>query len=256
MTIQIKGGSTSRMVHVAVFDATTGLPFTTAAYNDAGISLWYRRGVTGAKTAITPATQTVTGGYSSGGFITVGDGQYRLDLPDAAIATGVDEVQIGGSATAWKLIGPTVQIVGYDPRTELTTTFLAGTPQTGDSFARIGAAGAGLTAVGDTRLANLDATVSSRATVSGVWSGITATAARVIADHVLRRSWASAGASSDGDTLSLRSLLGAVAKLVNKVAISGSTLTVYQADDSTSLGTQTLTSDSNAAPITGADTVG
>jgi len=34
--------------------------------------------------------------------------------------------------------------------------------QTGDNFARIGAAGAGLTALGDTRIANLDATVSSR----------------------------------------------------------------------------------------------
>jgi hypothetical protein len=34
--------------------------------------------------------------------------------------------------------------------------------QTGDSFARIGAAGAGLTALGDTRIAHLDADVSSR----------------------------------------------------------------------------------------------
>jgi hypothetical protein len=34
--------------------------------------------------------------------------------------------------------------------------------QTGDSFARIGVAGAGLTNLGDTRIANLDATVSSR----------------------------------------------------------------------------------------------
>lgn len=36
------------------------------------------------------------------------------------------------------------------------------TAQSGDSYARIGAGGAGLTAVGDTRLANLDAAVSSR----------------------------------------------------------------------------------------------
>ncbi len=39
--------------------------------------------------------------------------------------------------------------------------------QTGDSFARLGAAGAGLTALGDTRIANLDATVSSRLATSG-----------------------------------------------------------------------------------------
>lgn len=36
-------------------------------------------------------------------------------------------------------------------------------PQSGDAYARIGAAGAGLTALGDTRLANLNAPVSSRA---------------------------------------------------------------------------------------------
>ena len=39
-----------------------------------------------------------------------------------------------------------------------------GTAQTGDSFARIGAAGASLTALGDTRLANLDAAISTRGT--------------------------------------------------------------------------------------------
>jgi hypothetical protein len=38
------------------------------------------------------------------------------------------------------------------------------TAQTGDAFARIGVAGAGLTALGDTRLSNLDATISSRST--------------------------------------------------------------------------------------------
>jgi hypothetical protein len=53
-----------------------------------------------------------------------------------------------------------------------TTTLLGripGTvqPQTGDAYARIGAAGAGLTAVGDTRLAHLDADVSSRSTYAG-----------------------------------------------------------------------------------------
>lgn len=47
------------------------------------------------------------------------------------------------------------------------TAYTGNTPQTGDAFARIGAAGAGLTALGDTRMANLDATVSSRSTFAG-----------------------------------------------------------------------------------------
>lgn len=78
--------------------------------------------------------------------------------------------------------------------------------------------------------------------------------ANKIADHVLRRAFATAAASSDGDTKSFRSLLGAVACLVNKTAISGSTLTIYEADDTTSLGTQTVTTDAAANPITGLDT--
>ena len=74
-----------------------------------------------------------------------------------------------------------------------------------------------------------------------------------VADHVLRRGFASAAASSDGDAKSFRSLLGTVAKAVNKVSVSGATLTVYEADDTTALGTQTLTTGSGD-PITGVDT--
>ena len=44
---------------------------------------------------------------------------------------------------------------------------LVGTPQTGDSYARIGAGGASLTALGDTRIANLDTNVGSRLAPSG-----------------------------------------------------------------------------------------
>ena len=50
-------------------------------------------------------------------------------------------------------------------------------------------------------------------------------------------------------------LLGAVAKLVNRVGIDGATLTVYEDDDTTTLGEQALTSDADAEPVTGANTV-
>lgn len=42
------------------------------------------------------------------------------------------------------------------------TTYTGNTPQTGDAFARIGVNGGGLTALGDSRMDNLNATVSSR----------------------------------------------------------------------------------------------
>lgn len=54
--------------------------------------------------------------------------------------------------------------------------------QTGDSFGCIGAAGAGLTALGDARIANLDAAVSSRSTYAGAdTAGTTTLLARLTA---------------------------------------------------------------------------
>ena len=85
---------------------------------------------------------------------------------------------------------------------------------------------------------------------------VSAAAANKIADHVLRRSFANAIGSSDGDAIGFRSLLGAVAKLVNRIAVSGSTLTVYRHDDATALGTQTLTTTAGANPVTEMDTDG
>lgn len=75
-----------------------------------------------------------------------------------------------------------------------------------------------------------------------------------IADHVLRRDFAGASASGDGDEKGFRSLLGSVAKSVNRVELAGTTLSIYEADDSTVLGTQSVVTNQNATPITGVDT--
>src|ERR1043166_8084638 len=56
----------------------------------------------------------------------------------------------------------TTAVVARVTLTDTVTTYTGNTPQTGDTYARVGAAGAGLTALGDTRIANLDATISSR----------------------------------------------------------------------------------------------
>ncbi len=101
-----------------------------------------------------------------------------------------------------------------------------------------------------------DAITAAKIAVDAIGADeIAAAAANKIADHILRRTFANAKASSDGDAKSFRSLLGAVAKLINKIAISGSTLTVYEDDDSTALGAQTVTEDATADPITALVTV-
>jgi hypothetical protein len=94
----------------------------------------------------------------------------------------------------------------------------------------------------------------SAPTVAQIWAGVTAAAGNFLADHVLRRALASAEASAAGDALSFRSLIGAIAKLVNRVTVGGTTLTVYETDDTTALGTQTVTTSGEADPITGVET--
>ncbi len=75
-----------------------------------------------------------------------------------------------------------------------------------------------------------------------------------IADHVLRRDFAQASESQSGDPKQFRSLLGAVAKAVNRVELDGRTLKIYEADDQTVLGSQRVAVNNNPPAITELDT--
>jgi len=78
---------------------------------------------------------------------------------------------------------------------------------------------------------------------------VEAAQATEIADEVLTR----AISNVEGAAV-FRSLAGAIAKLVNKVAVVGTDLITYKTDDATPLGTQAITTDSGADPITVLDT--
>lgn len=84
-------GDTDKTIYLRLRDSTTGLAKTGLAYNSAGAVASYTLPLA-ARAAITLATQTVTGAHSDGGFVEVDatncKGLYRLDLPDAAIASG------------------------------------------------------------------------------------------------------------------------------------------------------------------------
>ena len=75
-----------------------------------------------------------------------------------------------------------------------------------------------------------------------------------IADHVLRRDFAQASGSQFGDPKQFRSLLGAVAKAVNRVELEGRTLKIYEANDQTVLGSQSVAVNNNPPAITELDT--
>lgn len=75
----------------------------------------------------------------------------------------------------------------------------------------------------------------------------------IIADIVLRRTTANVEASANGDPISLKSLYGMIAQGVHNTQVSGSTLTVTESDDTTVLGTRTVTTSASAEPIVGID---
>lgn len=83
----------------------------------------------------------------------------------------------------------------------------------------------------------------------GVDSTLSPTLLASIADVTLRRHMANAESSSVGDSLSKSSLYGSV-QAQQKSTISGTTLTVYETDGTTTLGTFTLTVSASADPIT------
>ena len=111
----VKKASTDQSVILRVIDSTDGTPETTVAYDTAGVDLWYRR--EGAVSVdITEATlATVDAAHADGGFIHINDGYCRLDLPDAACATGSNGVLVGGTFTGMIVIGCYVPLVDYDP---------------------------------------------------------------------------------------------------------------------------------------------
>src|ERR1035438_85825 len=105
-------GSTSQSVNVFIQDSssTTGAGLSGLVYNSSGLTAYYTfTGANCTAVAISLVTlATVTTAWSSGGFIEIDSthmkGWYRLDLPNAALASGkgpeVDLPLYGGTNMA------------------------------------------------------------------------------------------------------------------------------------------------------------
>lgn len=97
MKLALKKAATSQTILIFIQNSslTTGAGLTGLVFNSASLTCYYAR-PRAAAVAVTLATQTVSGAFSSGGFVEVDaanmPGVYRLDIPDAALATGVDSV--------------------------------------------------------------------------------------------------------------------------------------------------------------------
>lgn len=119
-------GATSKSIYIIVRDPATMQGLTGLTNATAGLKVYYTRDLAAA-TAITLAAQTPTGAYTSGGFCAVDGtnqpGLYRLDLPNAALATGVNTVRVTWSGGGTLTDGVEVALTDYDPTTVDKTGF-------------------------------------------------------------------------------------------------------------------------------------
>ena len=160
----------------------------------------------------------------------VANGLYYVDLTATELDTlGKVVVRFKTAATA------EFQDIGLVAAVDLFATSNPATIPTGGITASSFAAGA------------IDAAAIATDAIGA--AELAADAINEIADGILKR-----GISTAEGTADARSLLWAVAKLVNKIDISGATLTIRKTDDAAALFTQAVTTSAGANPIVGLDT--
>ena len=221
---------------ITAFDSVPGATAPTAAQN--ATAVWEEL----------TATARTAGSY----------GQLSKDNINATIGSRATPTNIT-AATGIVLSGVT-----HTGAVIPTVSTLTGhTAQTGDSFARIGAAGAGLTALGDTRVANLDSAVSSRMATYTQPTGFLAASfpaapaavgdiptAIQNADALLNRDMST---GTDSGSATIRTVRQALRFLRNKWTLTGTALSVKKEDDITESWAGVVTKTAGAEPITGSD---
>lgn len=110
--MQRYSGVADQSVPFAAYVTGTGVPVTVTSAT-AGLSLWYRRGTTGAKVAITPIGDlaSLETAHTDKAILIIEGAEHRLDLPDAAFAAGVQSIEWGGTATDITIDGGTADLV-------------------------------------------------------------------------------------------------------------------------------------------------
>jgi hypothetical protein len=168
--ISIKAGTTSKLLDVFIQDSssTVGAGLTGLAFGTGSLTAYYYREGAASATLISLLTMTL-GTWTTCGFIVIDGtnmpGMYQLGIPDAAIAAGAKScvVMLKGAANMAPLVLE-IELTAVDNQS--ATAFITGVNslappanwntdvvQTGDAYARIGAAGASLTGITGVALA-------------------------------------------------------------------------------------------------------
>lgn len=247
--------SVSLYLFIQNSSVTTGAGLTGLAFNSAGLTAYYVRPLTAAA-AITLATQTVSGAFSSGGFVEVDatnmPGVYRFDVPNAALATGVNSVVVMlKGATNMAQIVLEIDLVAYDPQSA-TNLGLTQVDAIKTETASIQADTDNLqTRVPVALVAGrMDSSAGAIAANAITAASMAVDAGQEIADSILLRNLDRTGSGTD--SVNERTVVNALRAIRNKVSISAGTLTVTKEDDIATAWTAAVTT-AAGNPLTGVD---
>lgn len=174
-------------------------------------------------------------------------GRYYVELTQAELGT-VGILGYSYNNTGVAQFHGEVQVVPWNPydpvRMGMTALPNAPAESAGGLFTR----GSGPGQINQSLPGRVDTDVIGFGASALTATAIATDAVNKIADGVLTRP------VSNAEAATFRSLAGAVAKLVNKIETIGNVLRIYKTDDVTIWGSQAVSTDAGADPITGLDT--
>ena len=252
-TITIAPGSTSQSIELYL--GATGLTASTS-----GLSARYNRTRT-ASVSIPLVARTIAQAWTSGGFAEVDatnmPGVYRLDLPDAALAAGADDVTIvvrGASGTNGAVMTVKLSSGGLTEAQTASAVWDASPAGYNDAttFGGVlnetnGLANGIDSEIGDIPLLVWDEPLSSHTTAGTTGQRLNA---NVLADEFLARD---IGSGSSAGAINERTVRSALRGLRNKTTVINSEMTVYKEDDASTAWSATVSSSDSSKTITGVD---
>lgn len=211
--ISLYAGLTSQSIDVFIPDSasTAGAGKTGLAYNSASLVAYYRKGAAGSPVAITLATlANAQAAYSSGGFVEVDatnmPGQYRLDIPNAAIDTaGLVHLMLkGASGMAPVTVRIDCRPLPVDVKqwggSNIATPTVAGVPEV--DITHVGGSAATGTSTVDANVVSIETDAITAASIaadaiSEIQSGLATAAALTVIDDLLDTEVAAIKAKTD-----------------------------------------------------------
>ena len=259
-TITIAPGSTSQSIELYL--GATGLTASTS-----GLAARYNRTRT-ASVSIPLVARTIDEGapasagvWISGGFAEVDStnmpGVYRLDIPNAALAAGADDVTIvvrGASGTNGAVMTIKLSSGGLTAAQTATAVWSASTAGYSgyENFGGVTMETNGLLIGVDSIVLQLPTAIWDEPLSSHTTAGTTGQRlnANVLADELLAREL---GSGSSAGAINERTVRSALRGLRNKTTVINSEMTVYKEDDASTAWSATVSSSDSSKTITGVD---